>query len=79
MEILSDETIRAIVSVVKIAFVFAGIVIITTHFFYAKETQKMERKLQIYLPGSVRSAITIELILALFFLLFSLFVLFLAL
>jgi len=79
MELLSTETIRTIVAAVKIVFVFVGIVIITTHFFYAKETQKMERKLQIYLPGSVQTAITIELALSFSFLLLSLVILFLPL
>lgn len=71
MEILSTETIRTITTVVKVAFVLVGMLIITIHFFYAKETEKMEKKLQIFLPGSVQAAITIELTLAFVFLALS--------
>lgn len=68
MEILSTETVRTITSIIKIAFVIMGVLIIVAHFFYSKETEKMENKLQIFLPGSVRIAMTIELILAFLFL-----------
>lgn len=68
MEILSTETVRTITSIIKVAFVVMGVLIIVAHFFYSKETEKMENKLQIFLPGSVRIAMTIELILAFLFL-----------
>ena len=77
MEILSTESIHSILTVVKIAFFIAGLLILATHFFYAKETNKMANKLQIFLPGSIRTAISIELALAITFVIFSTIILFL--
>ncbi len=75
MEILSTETIRSIVWGIKILFVVLAVLIIVAHLFYAKETEKMENKLQIFLPVGVHTAITIELVLEFVFLTISLIVL----
>lgn len=75
MEILSTETFATIASLFKVFFVVIGALVVITHFFYTKETAKMERKLQIFLPQSVRIAIALELVLAVSFLIISLVIL----
>lgn len=77
MDILSTETIGVIVSFFKVTFIFFGAILVIVKFFYTKETRKMEKKLQIYLPGSVQLAMAVELSLAILFLFVSTVVFFL--
>lgn len=77
MDILSTETIRMISTFLKFFFVIFGAFLVILKFFYTKETRKMERKLRIYLPGSVQMAMSVELSLEILFLFVSTVVFFL--
>lgn len=71
MDILSTETIKLITSGIKTIFIFAGVVLIGINYFHAKESKKMERKLDIVLPGSVNMMMSVQLLLSIAFLILS--------
>ncbi len=70
------EILKLSIAVFKILFVCLGFMLVAISYFQEKETNKMERKLLISLPGFVQYAISFELIISVFFLFMSIVILF---
>lgn len=78
MDILPTNSLQVIVIAFKILFVIAGCIIVAINYLHAKESRKMENKLSISLPGSIRLAMSLQIFLSILFLFVTTVFLFLA-
>lgn len=76
-----DTLLANVISIIKFSLetfiVITASIILVFNYFQAKEARKMERKLNISLPGSVSLALNVQMILSLLFLIAALIFLFL--
>lgn len=67
MDILPTSVISTIEFSLEIFIVIAASIILAFNYFHGKEARKMERKLNISLPGSVSLALNFQMILSFVF------------
>lgn len=75
MDILQPSTLNAVTLAFKVLFFIAGSLILLINYFQSKEAAKMERKLNIALPGSMQFAISFQLLASIIFVFASIFIL----
>jgi uncharacterized membrane protein YidH (DUF202 family) len=68
MDIIPTDALKIAETGIKIFFVLAAGVIITLNYFHTKEAKKMERKLDVALPGSIHLAMSVQFLLTIIFL-----------
>lgn len=67
MDILPTNIIPVIENSFKILVVVVGGVVVAINYFHTKEAKKMERKLNIALPGSVHLALSLQMLFSISF------------
>ena len=68
MDILPTNILNLMVSMIKVFFVLAGLIIVGLNYFHTKEARKMEKKLDVPLPISVNLGMSFQFILSIIFL-----------
>lgn len=68
MDILPEDILKIVALSFKILLVLGASAIAIVSYFQAKEARKMERKLQIAIPGSVSIAMSMHFVVSLIFL-----------
>lgn len=68
MDILPINVTMIFIPILKFIVVIAAVGVVLINYFHSKEAMKMEKKLEVLLPGSIHLAISIQLFLSILFL-----------